>query len=540
MKIVKTVDRLKEEINKVRKQGKKVGFVPTMGFLHDGHLELVRQCNRQCDFTVVSIFVNRRQFGPGEDFERYPRDLRRDSTMLANVGCDLIFAPSEAEIYPPGYRTKVSVEGLKEKLCGASRPGHFDGVCTVVLKLLLAVMPDVAFFGEKDYQQLVIIRKMVSDLELGVKIIGVPTVRERDGLAMSSRNTYLNENERKIATCLYKSLEMAKLMIAGGEKRSRAITDAMTQIMLSSGVSKIDYISIVDTQSLEDVRYVDRKVRIAVAAWVGSARLIDNIEVDPDLYRYRKHRGKGVVCIILAAGEGKRMKSKKPKVLHKICGKTMLEYVVTAAREAGLRELVAIIGHYAHQVEPLVRKLGADVIVQEVQRGTGHAVLQAYPLLSDFDGDVVVLSGDTPLLRGKTVRHLLEIHRKHSNTVTFATAIVPDSTGYGRILRDSEGGFLRIVEEKDASEDHRKIKEVNAGIYCFRARPLLDALLMVDADNAQMEYYLPDALGRIASRGGRIEGFVIDDYTEALGVNTQEELRRIGKILRMRKRNENT
>ncbi len=535
MKIVKTVDRLTKEIERARKLGKSVGFVPTMGFLHEGHLELVRQCTKRCDYTVVSIFVNPKQFGPNEDYQRYPRDLRRDSALLAKVGCDLVFAPSDAEIYPPGFRTVVSVEGLRDKLCGAFRPGHFDGVCTVVLKLLLLVMPDVAFFGEKDYQQLVIIRRMVSDLGLRIKIIGAKTVREKDGLAMSSRNVYLNEDERRIATSLYKSLEMAKLMIAKGEKRSQTITDAMIRLMLDSEVSKVDYASIVDPETLEDVKYVDGKVRVAVAAWVGSARLIDNIEVDPGLLSCHKYRGKGSVAIILAAGEGKRMKSRKPKVLHKICGKTMLEHVVTSAKQAGLRKLIAIVGHGARQVEPVARRLGADIVLQDVQRGTGHAVLQAYPVLSDFDGDLVVLSGDTPLLKGKTIKQLLEIHRKHANTVTLATAIVPDPTGYGRILRDSQGNFLGIVEEKDANAEEKKIKEINAGIYCFKSKPLFDALLMVDANNAQMEYYLPDAITRMGSRGGRIEAVLIDDHREALGVNTREELRQVEKIIAARK-----
>lgn len=539
MKIVKTLDRLQKQINKARQVGSRVGFVPTMGFLHEGHLELVRQCKRLCDFTVVSIFVNPKQFGPNEDYNRYPRDLKRDCSLLADVGCDLVFAPSEKEIYPSGFSTVVSVEGLKEKLCGAFRPGHFDGVCTVVLKLLLAVRPDMAFFGEKDYQQLVIIKRMVSDLGLGIEIIGVPTVREKDGLAMSSRNTYLDIDGRRIATSLYRSLEMAKLMIAKGEKRSQVIRDHMIQLMLTNGVTKVDYASIVDPNTLEDIRFIDRKVRIAVAAWVGSARLIDNIEVDPSLLRYRRYQGKGPVGIILAAGEGKRMKSRKPKVLHKVCGRTMLEWVMGAARQANLSKLIAVVGHGGSQVGSLARRLGADIVFQEVQRGTGHAVLQAYPVLCEYDGDVVVLSGDTPLLRGKTLGDLLEVHRKHANTVTLATAIVPDPTGYGRILRDAQGRFVKIIEEKDATEQEKNIKEVNAGIYCFKSKPLFDALLLVDACNSQMEYYLPSAIERIGSRGGIIEPVVIDDYTEALGVNTREELRHVSNILRMREKNEN-
>ncbi len=537
--IVKTIKDLRREIKRARRARKRVGFVPTMGYLHDGHLELVRRCRKTCDTVVVSIFVNPKQFGPGEDLDRYPRDLKRDTKLLTEVGCDVVFVPSVEEMYPEGFTTKVSVEGLKDKLCGQFRPGHFDGVCLVVLKLLLAVMPDVALFGEKDYQQLVIIRRMVRDLALPLDVVGVPTVREKDGLAMSSRNLYLSPEERAIATALYKSLELARLMILAGETRATTIKNRMMRLLVDSGVSKVDYVAIVAPETLEEVKYADRRVRVAVAAWVGGARLIDNIEVDPGEVEVKRYRS-GNVCVILAAGEGKRMKSSKPKVLQSVGGRPMIEHVVSAARQAGLEGIIAVVGHGRHRVEPLLRNLGVDTVVQEVQRGTGHAVMRTYPYLSKLNGNVVVVSGDTPLIRGQTIRHLLDLHTKHSNAITFATAIVANPQGYGRVVRDSSGKFVRIVEEKDASEEEKAIREINAGIYCFKSRLLFDALLLVDARNVQMEYYLPDAIGKIIARGGRVEPVVIEDQTEVVGVNTPLELAAVRRLYARRRRLENT
>jgi len=536
-KIVRSIDSLRKEIAKARRRKRRIGFVPTMGYLHDGHLELVRECRKRCDTVVVSIFVNPRQFGPGEDLERYPRDLKRDRKLLTEAGCDLLFVPSAEEMYPEDFRTVVGVEDLRDKLCGKFRPGHFDGVCVVVLKLLIAVMPDVAFFGEKDYQQLVIIRRMVSDLSLPIEIVGIPTVREKDGLAMSSRNLYLTDEERSIATALYKSLELGKLMILAGERRASRIKNRMMKLLIDSGVTKVDYVAIVEPATLDDVTYIDREVRLAVAAWVGQARLIDNVGVNPAV-PVRKYQ-KGNVAVILAAGEGKRMKSEKPKVLQTVGGKPMVEHVIDAARGAGLKQILVIVGHGRNRVEPFLRRLGVDSVIQEVQRGTGHALLQSYPALADFDGNVVVISGDTPLVTSRTIKHLVEIHTRRANAITFATAVVPDATGYGRVVRDSNGKFVRIVEEKDATSREKAIREVNAGIYCFRSKLLFDALLMVDASNVQMEYYLPDAIARIKARGGRVEPVVIEDYVEILGVNTPEELKAIRALYARRQRDEN-
>jgi CTP:molybdopterin cytidylyltransferase MocA len=401
----------------------------------------------------------------------------------------------------------------------------------VVLKLLLAVMADVAYFGEKDYQQLVVIRRMVEDLALPVGIVGVPTVRDKDGLALSSRNAYLSREERAIATSLFRSLELAKLLIASGERRSQVIRDRIMSLLVDAGVTKVEYVAVVDPGTLEDVRYVEKDVRILLAAWVGRARLIDNVPVDSTvLGRSKRAFRHKTVCLILAAGEGKRMKSAKPKLLHSVGRKPMLEHVVQAARQAGIRDIIAIVGHKSDRLDPVIKRLTVATVRQDVQRGTGHAVLQALPMLSDFDGDIVVLSGDTPLVRAATVRRLLSMHTKHSNAATFATATVPKPKGYGRIVRDRKSKFVEIVEEKDADTRLRKIREINAGLYCFRASPLFDALLMLTADNAQMEYYLPDAIGSMKARGGRVEAVLIDDHVEALGINTPAELALVREI----------
>jgi len=536
-KIIRTINRLRSEIDRARSAGRTVGFVPTMGYLHDGHLELVRQCRRRCDTVVVSIFVNPKQFGPGEDLERYPRDLDRDRKLLREIGCDILFVPSVEEMYPQGFRTAVGVEVLRDRLCGNFRPGHFDGVCLIVLKLLLAVMPDVAFFGEKDYQQLVIIRRMVSDLGLQVDIVGVPTVREKDGLAMSSRNLYLTHEERAVATSLYKSLELARLMILAGERRASRIKDRMVKLLVDSGVTKVDYVAIVDPETLEDVTYVNSRIRVAVAAWVGKARLIDNIGVDPVEIQPKRYR-RGNVAVILAAGEGKRMRSRVPKVLQSVGGKPMVQRVVDAIKAAGLKQIVAVVGHGRKKVESFLQRLGVDTVYQEVQRGTGHAVLQTYPYLFNFNGNVVVVSGDTPLIGSETIRNLIDTHVKRANAITFATAVMPNPHGYGRVVRDADKRFLMIVEEKDASREEKAIREVNAGIYCFRSRSLFDALLMVDASNVQMEYYLPGVIVAIKARGGRVEPVVIKDYTEVLGVNTPEDLKAVRALYARRLRSE--
>ncbi|MFH1312850.1 MAG: pantoate--beta-alanine ligase [Candidatus Eisenbacteria bacterium] len=539
LKTIRRTDDLRRELAGARKRGRSIGFVPTMGYLHAGHLALVEECRRTCDVVVTSIFVNPKQFGPTEDLDRYPKDLRRDKGLLSRIGCDLLFVPSVREIYPPDFGTSIGVDDLRGKLCGETRPNHFDGVCVVVLKLLLAVMPDKAFFGEKDYQQLVIIKRMVRDLGLPVEIIGVPTVRDKDGLALSSRNAYLSEEERGVATSLFRSLELARLLVASGERRSHVIKDRIMSLLVDSGVTKVEYAAVIDPVTLDDIRYIDSEARIAVAALVGRARLIDNIAVDPRIGRGSQSRIKrGTVCVILAAGEGKRMKSERPKLLHEVGGVPMVEHVVRASRAAGVKDVFAIVGHKSEKLQPLMKKLRVGTVRQDVQRGTGHAVLQVYPLLAGFAGDILVLSGDVPLVRAATVKRLLTLHARHSNAITFATVCVPDARGYGRIVRNQKGSFVNIVEERDADREVRKIKEINVGLYCFKAGPLFDSLLTLTASNVQMEYYLPDSIQSIKSRGGRVEAVLIDDYTEGFGVNTAMELNSVRKIYSRRQRDE--
>jgi bifunctional UDP-N-acetylglucosamine pyrophosphorylase/glucosamine-1-phosphate N-acetyltransferase len=224
------------------------------------------------------------------------------------------------------------------------------------------------------------------------------------------------------------------------------------------------------------------------------------------------------------------MKSQLPKVLHRVGDKVMVEHVIRAARAAGIKDIIAVVGHGSDKVTRVLKRMDVTTVTQDVQRGTGHAVLQAYPLLAAYTGDLVVLSGDTPLIRSETIKHLIDAHTRHSNVITFATAVVPDARGYGRIVRDSNGNFAAIVEEKDADPRIKRIREINAGMYCMRTRPLFDALLSVKADNRQREYYLPAAIATMKSRGGRVEAVVIDDYTEMLGVNTAGDLAAVRKL----------
>lgn len=539
LRTVKTEEELQRALAGARKRARRVGLVPTMGYLHEGHLALVREAKAACDYVVTSIFVNPRQFGPDEDFDRYPRDLRRDRGLLEKEGCDLIFAPRAKDIYPPDFSTTVGVEGLRDIMCGRVRKNHFDGVCVVVLKLLNIVRPDVAFFGEKDYQQLVIIRKMVKDLAVGVEIVGVPTVRDKDGLAMSSRNAYLSPEERRRATAVFRSLELGKLLVAGGEKRAAEVRDRIVSVLIDSGVDRIEYVAVVDPETLEEVRHIRSDVRIAVAAWVGNTRLIDNIAVEVYGRSGRRVAFTGpAVCIVMAAGEGKRMKSHLPKVLHTIAGRPMIQSVIRTARSAGIKDIIVVIGHGSDRVRPVLRRMRVNTVVQDVQRGTGHAVLQAFPLLKDYCGDVLILSGDVPLVRASTLKRLMCEHRKRSNAVTFATAVLPDASGYGRIVRSRDGSFSKIVEEKDADARTLRIKEINGGIYCFKAEPMFDALLMLTSDNAQMEYYLTDTLDIMKSRGGRVYAHIVDGYTEVLGVNTKRDLDKIRAIHARRQRHE--
>jgi pantoate--beta-alanine ligase len=276
MEIIETVHDLRACIKEEKKLGKTIGLVPTMGYLHEGHVSLIKKARQMCDVVVVSIFVNPTQFGPGEDLDRYPRDLEKDTATCKSAGCDIIFHPSAEEMYQNPL-TYITVENLSETLCGRSRPTHFRGVTTVVAKLFHIAMPDYAFFGQKDAQQLLIVKKMVQDLNFDVKIIACPIVREPDGLAKSSRNTYLTPEQRKDATLLYKSLLHAQKMIEDGERNAKAITDAMRGIITSSTLSEIDYVEIVSAQTLQPLDTLGGEILIALAVKFGNTRLIDNL-----------------------------------------------------------------------------------------------------------------------------------------------------------------------------------------------------------------------------------------------------------------------
>jgi pantoate--beta-alanine ligase len=260
-----------------REQDKTVGLVPTMGALHEGHLSLVREARRMCDVVVVSVFVNPAQFGPGEDFERYPRDLTKDTALLTDYNVDYIFAPTVEEIYPKGFSTYVNVEGLSEQLEGASRPGHFRGVATVVTILLNTVRPDFAFFGQKDAQQALIIRRLVKDLAFDAEIVILPIVREDSGLAISSRNLYLTPDEQNSATVIHKALKQAKHAFKEGERNAHRIMDVVRNTIDAEPRARLDYVTVADAETLERIDRIDeRPTLIAVAAYVGKTRLIDN------------------------------------------------------------------------------------------------------------------------------------------------------------------------------------------------------------------------------------------------------------------------
>lgn len=274
--VVSDIAETKTAVAEARAAGKTIGLVPTMGALHEGHLSLIRASAPECGFTVVSVFVNPTQFGPGEDFERYPRDLERDAELAADAGADLVFAPSSSAMYPPGYATYVEVERLTEVLCGASRPGHFRGVTTVVTKLFDICKPDVAYFGQKDAQQAVVIKRMTRDLDMDVEIRVMPIVRESDGLAMSSRNKYLNEDVRKQATYLYRALKKAEELYASGVTNARDVKEEITAVIKTAPDATIDYVSIVDAEELKDVELITGPALVALAVFFGDTRLIDN------------------------------------------------------------------------------------------------------------------------------------------------------------------------------------------------------------------------------------------------------------------------
>lgn len=276
MEIIKTVDHMQQASDAIRMKGESLALVPTMGFLHEGHLMLMRAAKDHCDRLVVSLFVNPTQFGPNEDFEAYPRDTRGDLNKAEDAGADIVFMPSAKEMYPQGAQTSVVVKDLPRHLCGLSRPGHFDGVTTVVAKLFHIVKPHAAVFGQKDYQQLAVISRMVMDLDMDIQIIGVPTVREADGLAMSSRNSYLNPEERTSALSLKKSLDLAQRLFREGEKNAQRVKDFVRSYILEYPHTEIDYMALCDPVTLEDVNTLSDGTLMALAVRVGKTRLIDN------------------------------------------------------------------------------------------------------------------------------------------------------------------------------------------------------------------------------------------------------------------------
>ena len=277
--VVRTVSDLRAAVADWRAAGARVGLVPTMGALHEGHLALVHAAVAAADKVVATIFVNPTQFGEGEDFAAYPRDEADDLAMLAGAGADLTFIPAVDEVYPDGFATTVSIAGLTDGLCGVFRPGHFDGVATVVAKLLIQAGADIAFFGEKDYQQLQVIRRMARDLDIPVEIAGVATVREADGLALSSRNAYLTAEQRRIALVLHETLAAIAADVAGGVKSGSTAAEWGCEQLTAAGFDRVDYVAVCDAETLAPVETVQRPARVLAAAWLGRARLIDNLAI---------------------------------------------------------------------------------------------------------------------------------------------------------------------------------------------------------------------------------------------------------------------
>ncbi len=280
MKVAKTIQSVRKLVQAARRHGKKIGLVPTMGALHAGHISLVEAAKRKCDFIVVSIFVNPTQFGPNEDFQKYPRPLKTDLQFCRKAGVDLVFAPTAKEMYSSENLTWIDVEKLTEPLCGKFRPGHFRGVATVCAKLFYIVLPDIAFFGQKDAQQAIIIKRMVADLNMPLKIVICPTIREKSGLALSSRNQYLTTQQKQDSAAIYKSLQKCRQLIKSGVRNSNLLKAQMKKILNQIPSLKIQYISIVDAETLRDLKLATGRVLIAVAVKLGATRLIDNIIVD--------------------------------------------------------------------------------------------------------------------------------------------------------------------------------------------------------------------------------------------------------------------
>ncbi|MFH1552320.1 MAG: pantoate--beta-alanine ligase [Candidatus Omnitrophota bacterium] len=281
MQFITTLEAMRDYSRRARAEGKTIGFVPTMGYLHDGHMSLARAARKECDTVVMSIFVNPTQFVPGEDFDRYPRDMERDRRLAEEAGVDVVFAPSVDAMYPDGYATHIETTGaLTQTLCGSSRPGHFKGVTTVVAKLFDITCPDKSYFGQKDAQQAVVVKRMTRDLNMPVEIRVMPIVRETDGLAMSSRNTYLSGDQRRQAQALSRSLKKSEDMIAGGEFSAGRIKEGIVKILQEEKDIKIDYVAVVDADRLTELETVRDNTLIAIAAFVGQTRLIDNTVIE--------------------------------------------------------------------------------------------------------------------------------------------------------------------------------------------------------------------------------------------------------------------
>ena len=280
MNVAQTISSVRENVTEAKKQGKTIGFVPTMGALHEGHISLVEEAKKKCDYIVVSIFVNPTQFGPSEDFEKYPRPIEDDLRKCEKAGVDLVFNPSANEMYPEKVITWVNVEKITENLCGSSRPGHFRGVTTVCAKLFNIVTPDFAFFGQKDAQQAIVIKRMVADLNMPLEIVVCPIIREDSGLALSSRNKYLSEQEREDASNIYKSLQKCKEMVDSGCRNTESILAEMRNILETKESIEVEYISIVDVKTLENIDSIQDNALAAIAVRIGSTRLIDNFLID--------------------------------------------------------------------------------------------------------------------------------------------------------------------------------------------------------------------------------------------------------------------
>jgi len=280
MKQIQTVKSMQHLAARLRRQGKTVGFVPTMGALHEGHMSLIHAARKACDIVIVSIFVNPTQFGPAEDYTTYPRTLKADAALCRRAGVDFLFCPAVKEMYPSGFQTFIQVEKLSQGLCGPFRPGHFRGVTTVVLKLFQILQPHQAFFGQKDYQQSRIIRQMVQDLALPIRVIILPTMREADGLAMSSRNAHLSREERRAASVLYQALKLAKERIRQGKNSSEMVRKNILDLLHQEPLVRLEYLEIVNSEDFKETKEIAGHILIAIAAWVGKTRLIDNIRIN--------------------------------------------------------------------------------------------------------------------------------------------------------------------------------------------------------------------------------------------------------------------